>query len=181
MAVPDRSRPGRCGDRLGTPARRGPRPDADRLPGPPGHRARRRPVAAPARPGRGAECPHLGAGRPVVLRVHDAFLGDGGTWRLAGGAAEPAADADPDLECTVDALSAAFLGGRSPSSLVARGRWSERTPERRSARTRCSRCPARPRGVARSSERGGRPGSGGSCPAGDPTRPDPAAPAGGRG
>lgn len=69
-----------------------------------------------------------GPGGPVVLRVHDAFLGDTGTWRLADGAAEPAAGTDPDLECTVDALAAAFLGDRTPSSLVAAGRWREHTP-----------------------------------------------------
>lgn len=79
-------------------------------------------------PGAALRARAWGPGDPVVLRVHDAFLGDTGTWRLAGGAAEPAADADPDLECTVDALSAAFLGDRSPSSLVAAGRWSEHTP-----------------------------------------------------
>ncbi|ANY09127.1 GNAT family N-acetyltransferase [Pseudonocardia sp. HH130630-07] len=69
-----------------------------------------------------------GDARPVVLRLHDPVLGGSGTWSVGSGGARPAADAAPDIECSVASLAPAFLGDRAPSSLVAAGQWSEHTP-----------------------------------------------------
>ncbi|MFP5021231.1 GNAT family N-acetyltransferase [Pseudonocardia phyllosphaerae] len=64
----------------------------------------------------------------IVLRVHDPLFDDrSGTWRLGPDGPSPAAGAVPDLETGVAALAMAYLGDRTPSELVAAGRWAEHT------------------------------------------------------
>lgn len=69
-----------------------------------------------------------GPGEPVVLRCHDPVFDDAGTWRIGPDGARPAGNAVPDLECGPESLAPAFLGDRTPSSLVAAGRWAENAP-----------------------------------------------------
>lgn len=69
-----------------------------------------------------------GDGDPVLLRVRDPLFTDRtGTWRIGPDGPAPATGA-PDLECDVAGLGSAFLGDRSPSVLVAAGRWTEYSP-----------------------------------------------------
>lgn len=69
-----------------------------------------------------------GPGEPVVLRLHDPLFDDAGTWRIGSDGVAPAGDALPDLECGLESLAPAFLGDRTPSSLLGAGRWAEHTP-----------------------------------------------------
>lgn len=72
-----------------------------------------------------AYAPAAGA---VTIAVHDPLLpANVGTWRVEAGGAERV-DAAVDLAVTIDALSAAYLGGTRWRSLVAAGRVDVRTP-----------------------------------------------------
>lgn len=64
-----------------------------------------------------------GAGRPVLLGVHDRLRpGNDGVYRIGDGGVDRVA-ADPELECDVAALAMAYLGDRAPSLLAATGWW----------------------------------------------------------
>lgn len=67
----------------------------------------------------------------LVLRVHDAFAGQDGTYRWdvsPEGSACTRVDADPDVELDLSALSSVWLGGVPPLALRDAGRIDERRP-----------------------------------------------------
>ncbi|MGQ0575829.1 MAG: GNAT family N-acetyltransferase [Pseudonocardia sp.] len=64
------------------------------------------------------------AGEPVLVGVHDRVLpANTGVYRVGDGPAQRA-HGTPHLECSVDALSMAYLGDTVPSALAAAGWWT---------------------------------------------------------
>lgn len=69
-----------------------------------------------------------GDARPVLLGVHDPLRpGNTGVYRIGDGPAERVSG-DPQIECDVAGLAAAYLGDRAPSLLVATGWWRASDP-----------------------------------------------------
>ena len=83
----------------------------------------------------------------TVLRIHDGFRGTAGTWRLEvdddGVCCRPTT-ADPDLELSVDAVSAVWLGGTRTTRLVDARQAVEVVPGAAAALDRLVRAPRAP-------------------------------------
>ncbi|MFC5994695.1 GNAT family N-acetyltransferase [Pseudonocardia hispaniensis] len=70
-----------------------------------------------------------GAAEPVLLGVSDTVLPENsGVYRIGPDAVERVSCAEPELECDVAGLAAAYLGDRMPSALAVCGWWTVRDP-----------------------------------------------------